>query len=87
MAKQLWFTVTPATTHRGNNDATLAGAASWWQPYKLDEVRGASQTSGNVSTVAGPTNGLEVREPGGAYKADGFQNHCRQISQLLARSR
>jgi hypothetical protein len=59
MAKILYFTNVAATTHRGNNDAKLAGATSWWQPFALSEARGASATTATVASIAGTTVGIE----------------------------
>jgi hypothetical protein len=63
MAKQLWFTSAKASIHRGNNDANLIGTAVFWEALALSESRGVDTTgnrASSVTTVTGPTNGLEV---------------------------
>jgi hypothetical protein len=59
MSKQLWFTNVAATIHRGDNSAKLAGATSWWQPFVLSELPGASATTATGASVAGTTVGIE----------------------------
>jgi hypothetical protein len=63
MAKQMWFTSAKASIHRGNNDANLIGTAVFWEALALSESRGVDTTgnrASSVTTVTGPTNGLEV---------------------------
>lgn len=64
MAKTLYFRNLAATMHRGNNDATLAGAATWWTSQQLADTRGPAVFAGDVNSVLGPTNGLEVADAG-----------------------
>ena len=59
MSKQLWFQSGPASTHRGVNDAKLAGAASWWEPRKLAEFRGSGAATVTAASIAGTTVGIE----------------------------
>lgn len=49
-----------ADTHLGTNNAPLAGGTSGWDTNLLSTTRGASIGSPTTSTVAGPTNGIEV---------------------------
>ena len=60
MAKQLWLTSFTAPIHLGHNNAKLTTAASWWTPQAISEVRGNGAVTQNATTVAGPTNGIEV---------------------------
>lgn len=64
MAKQLWFTTANPTTHRGHTSAKLNGVVAWWSPRLMSESRGSGVVSLPVSTVAGPTVGIEVVESG-----------------------
>lgn len=73
MAKTLYFTIAPATTHRGNNDLNLVGVASWWEPTLLSESRGASGSgySQQTSLTPGASAGIEVVNAGaGAIKRE-----------------
>ena len=60
MAKTLYFNTEPASTHRGHNDAKLNLAASWWFPVVLSELPNTVLVGSGVSSVTGPTNGLET---------------------------
>jgi len=48
------------TSHRGRNDAKLNGTASGWNCYRCSTSRGSTATNVTVTSVAGPTNGVEV---------------------------
>ena len=66
MATQLFFRGNLSSDYgTGNNDAKLNGSASGWNGNTLSLTRGTSAGSFTVTTVAGPTNGIEVT-PGGA---------------------
>jgi hypothetical protein len=60
MATQLFFTSTPSEYGTGNNDANLAGTAIGWLSRALSSSRGGGVTSNSVTSVAGPTNGIEI---------------------------
>lgn len=66
MATRTYFSDSVATMHRGDNTAQANGVNSGWRPYFLKTTAGPS--TGNtavVSTVSGPTNGLEIQGTGG----------------------
>lgn len=56
----LFFTTTSANTHRGDNTVNLAGANTGWVPLTFSTSRGSGVTSQTATTVAGPTNGIEI---------------------------
>lgn len=51
---------TYASTHRGTNTAKANGSASGWDPKALLTAADSSMSTSTVSTVAGPTSGLEM---------------------------
>jgi hypothetical protein len=61
MSTKLFLTDNASDYNTGNNDAKLNGSAGIWQNRALSTTAGTPlATSNNVSTVAGPTNGIEV---------------------------
>lgn len=61
MATKLFLRSTASDYGTGTNDAKLDGAASPWNSLVLSTTAGAGLViSGNTSTVAGPTNGVDV---------------------------
>lgn len=69
MATQVFFrnasSATPDIFSLGGTDNNLAGSAVGWREQALSLSRGASANSENRTTVAGPTNGIEIDDAGG----------------------
>lgn len=61
MATQVFLLSAVADTHRGDNSTHLSGVTVGWQPLATGTSRGGGVVaSANVSTVTGPTNGIEL---------------------------
>ena len=58
--KLLFRTTHTLTAHRGSNDSKLDGSAAGWNQQELLTTQGAAAGSVSVSTVAGPTSGIEL---------------------------
>ena len=60
MATILYFRAAASDFGTGTNDANLATVAQAWDNRSLSTARGSSATSATRSSVAGPTNGIEM---------------------------
>lgn len=60
MATTLYFRSDNGDYGTGHNDAKLNGSSSGWTNRSLSTSRGSNAASATVTTVAGPTNGIEI---------------------------